>query len=311
LHDGPLWPWYACLFAAATARAFLTPSGVAFYPTLMPESMVANAVPWNSANFQIGAVAGPILGGLLFAWKGSQAAFAAAALGFVIYFACLALIKPLRPFKAKPRRHSMGQLLTQGLGFIYSEKLILAPISLDLFAVLFGGVEALLPIFAKDILGVGAVGLGFLRAAPFLGAFVMGLFIAHQPMTKAGRNMLLAVAGFGLCMITFGLSRNIWLSLAALAVSGALDAISVVVRQTIVQLRTPQAMLGRVQAVNFLFIGSSNELGEFESGMTAAAFGPVGSVIGGGLLTLLVVLAASRIWPELKNLGKLEDVKSA
>jgi MFS family permease len=284
----------------------MVPSAVAFYPTLLPENAVANAVPWASANFQISAVAGPALGGALIAWKGTEAAFAFGAAGFLLYFSLLFFVHPLRPFQPAITAQSIKELLSDGLRFIYSQKLILAPLTLDLFAVLFGGAEALLPMFAKDILMVGPVGLGFLKAAPFAGAFLMGLSIAHRPMEKAGRSMLLAVAGFGGCMIVFGLSRNYWLSLAVLGLAGALDCISVVVRQTLVQICTPESLRGRVQSVNFLFIGSSNELGEFESGMTAALFGPVLSVVAGGAITLAVVLAAMKLWPELKNLGRLE-----
>ncbi|MES2201043.1 MAG: MFS transporter [candidate division FCPU426 bacterium] len=305
-HNVPVWNWYGVVFLAGTARAINTPASVAFYPTLMPEGAVANAVAWNSSNFQIGAVLGPVLGGLLIEWKGPQAALLFGALGPALVLALLFVIVPQRPFVPKPDTDTLWQRITIGLRFVFNKKVILAALTLDLFAVLFGGAEALFPMFAKDILHVGAAGLGCLRAAPFLGAFLGGFFLIHRPMRSAGKSMLFAVAGFGLCMMVFGWSHNFILSLVVLGLAGACDIVSVVVRQTLIQISTPDELRGRVQAVNFLFIGSSNELGEVESGATARLFGPVASVVGGGMLTLVAVAAVWRIWPELKALEKIE-----
>jgi MFS family permease len=184
----------------------------------------------------------------------------------------------------------------------------LAAITLDMFAVLLGGATALLPIFAKDILQVGPAGLGWLRAAPAVGAFVMAMILAHRPpIQNAGKTLLWAVAGFGIVIVVFGLSKSFWLSMGALILSGAFDNISVVVRHSLVQLRTPDEMRGRVSAVNTVFISSSNELGEFESGTVAAWFGPVVSVVSGGIGTLLVVLGVSRLWPEIRKLRTLHE----
>jgi MFS family permease len=197
--------------------------------------------------------------------------------------------------------------LLAGAAFVWRTKLILATITLDLFAVLLGGATALLPIFARDILEVGPSGLGWLRAAPSLGALVMALTMAHRPpLRRAGRALLWSVAGFGLATIVFGFSQNFFLSLAMLALTGAFDNVSMVVRSTLVQVLPSDAMRGRVSAVNAIFIGSSNQLGAFESGITAAWFGPVWSVVGGGIGTLLVVMSVMGIWPEVLRLGRLE-----
>ncbi|HYR59469.1 MAG TPA: MFS transporter, partial [Chthoniobacteraceae bacterium] len=200
--------------------------------------------------------------------------------------------------------------LFSGIRFVWRTKTIFATITLDLFAVLLGGATALLPIFADKILHVGAFGLGWLRAAPSFGAVMMAFTLAHlPPMRRAGITMLWAVAGFGAATVVFGLSRHFWLSLAALAVTGACDNISVVVRHTLVQLLTPDAMRGRVSAVNNVFIGSSNELGAFESGVTAALFGPIVSVVAGGICTVLVVLGVARIWPQARRIGRLHQIE--
>jgi MFS family permease len=309
VHESPVSLWYALIFLWATARAVQTPASVSFYPTLMPESFVANAVSWNSSNFQIGAVLGPVLGGVLVDWKGSTAAFIFGALGPAFCLLMLLGIFPVRAFKVSASTEGILKRISEGWRYVFAYKPILAALTLDLFAVLFGGVEAILPMFAKDILHVGALGLGLMQAAPFAGAFAVGFFLAHKPMQHAGRSMLLAVGGFGLCMLVFGLSQIYWISLLALAASGALDNISVVVRQTLVQIHTPEELRGRVQAVNFLFIGSSNELGEFESGVTAAALGAVSSVVVGGLAVLGVVGLVAWKWPQLRELKQL-GVKS-
>lgn len=222
--------------------------------------------------------------------------------------ACVVLLSPVRPRygSSRPAPARSVASLFAGVRFVWRTELLLAAITLDLFAVLLGGATALLPIYAQDILHVGAVGLGWLRAAPALGAFLMALSLAHRPpLQRPGRALLTAVAGFGAATIVFGVSGNFWLSFAALAATGALDNVSVVVRGTLMQTLTPDEMRGRVAAVNSVFISSSNELGAFESGATAALFGPVISVVGGGVGTILVVLLVTARWPRLLGLGPL------
>jgi hypothetical protein len=305
-YGGPEWYWYGLLFLAATARAFQTPAAVSFYPTLIPREAIFNAVSWGSSNFQIGAIMGPILGGLLLRFFGSPAAFIFGAIGPLFFFTMILGIRPLRESDVPSELLSLRQRLSGGLQFVLSQKEILSAITLDLFAVLFGGVEGIMPAFAIDVLHCGSLGLGFLKAAPFAGAFMMGFYLAHRPMIDhAGKRMLGAVTGFGLCMIVFGLSRSFLLSLLMLTVSGMLDNISVVVRQTLVQLRTPEELRGRVQAINFLFIGSSNELGYAESGGAALLMGAVPSVLFGGVSVILVVGVVAWAWPELRQLGRL------
>ena len=227
---------------------------------------------------------------------------AAAAL---IFLALVVLIKGRQ--LALARKEATLQSLKEGLRFIRSTKVILSAITLDMFAVLFGGAVTLLPVYATEILKVGPVGLGLMRAAPSVGAIIMAVSLAHlPPFRRAGLTLLLAVAGFGAATIVFGLSTTFWLSLLMLALLGALDNISVVIRSTLVLTRTPDEMRGRTSAVNSIFISASNELGGFESGLTAALFGPVISVVGGGILTIVVVLAVARIWPEMRDLKTLD-----
>ena len=297
--------WYGLVFLSSTASAVRTPLAVSFYPTLIPTGAIANSVTWNSSNFQFSAIVGPIIGGALLHWIGPAKAFAVAALGTAIYLIALPFLKPLRVAASAKASESLRDRIMGGWDYLKKEDIIRWALTLDLFAVLFGGADYIMPIFAKDILHVGPVGLGWLVAAGFGGALCMSLWVAHRPLLTAGRSLLLAVGGFGLCMIIFSLSHSFVLSFLALFTAGALDAISVVVRQTMVQVRTPEHLRGRVQAVNFLFIGSSNELGGFESGMTAAWMGPVGSVLFGGLATVAVVAFVARISPELRQLQKL------
>jgi MFS family permease len=277
----------------------------------VPAEDITSAVTWNSSGWQLASVAGPALGGLLIAEAGRPAfAYLLAACGAL---ASAGLVTAIRPH-APPRRGEPPSLasLLAGARFIARTKLILATITLDLFAVLLGGATALLPAFAKDILGVGPVGLGWLQAAPSLGALAMAFTLAHRPpLRRAGRALLWAVAGFGAATIVFGLSQNAVLSFAMLALTGAFDNVSIVVRGTLVQVLTPDSMRGRVSAVNAVFIGSSNELGAFESGITAEWFGPVVSVVGGGLGTLLVVVAVMLKWPEVLRLGPLRPAEIA
>ena len=309
VHFGPEVPLiYGLLLLNGMARAFGWAARPPFVAGLVPRKALANAVTWGSSNFEIGSMAGPALGGLLLAVFGFPVVYALDAACQIVFIGFL-LPTHARQEPVKPKEHPLRDLLG-GLRFVWRTKEILATITLDLFAVLLGGATALLPLFAKDILHVGPVGLGWLRAAPSFGAVAMAIAITHlPPMRRAGVTLLWAVAGFGVAMTVFGLSTSFWLSLAALVLSGACDNVSVVVRHTLVQLLTPDAMRGRVSAVNNVFIGSSNELGALESGLTAALFGPVASVVGGGIGTVLVVLAAAAIWPQLRRLGPLHRVE--
>ncbi|MGB8352455.1 MAG: MFS transporter [Chthoniobacteraceae bacterium] len=298
---------FVLLFLAATSRTFSWAVRNPFMANLVPAAALGSAVTWNSSTFQMAAVAGPALGGILIAKCGYSCVYGLDALFALAFFAMLL------PIAYKQTREHAAQgwsAVFSGLIFVCETKIILATITLDLFAVLLGGATALLPIFADDILHCGPVGLGWLRAAPSVGAFVMGLTIAHlPPMRHAGKAMLLAVAAFGVATVVFGLSHSFWLSIVALGLTGAADNISVIVRHTLVQLLTPDGMRGRVSAVNNVFIGSSNELGAFESGITASWFGPVISVVGGGVATVLVVLGVMRLWPQVLKLGTFASMK--
>ena len=293
---------FALLFATACARTFNWAARGSFMPNLVPGHAFPNAVAWNSNFFQIGSVLGPAAGGFLVAWFGFPLVYGFDAFCGLAFFLLLIPIAEGRSFP-RPAAGGLRELFS-GIHFVWKTKIILATITLDLFAVLLGGATALLPVFAADILHCGSIGLGWLRAAPALGAVVMGLTLAHlRPMRRAGATLLCAVAGFGVATVVFGLS------MAMLFLTGIFDTVSVVVRHTLVQLLTPDAMRGRVSAVNNVFIGSSNELGAFESGVTAAWFGPVISVVAGGVGTVLVVLAAFRLWPALAHLGSFAAVK--
>lgn len=304
---GPVALIYVCLFAIGIALAFNRPATAALLPQLVPTADFANAVTWNSSGFQIASVAGPALAGAVIGIR--HHAGPVYVLDAVLALVFLASVWGIagRPVARASEEVTLASLL-RGLGFVWRTKVILAAITLDLFAVLFGGVTVLLPIFAKDILRVGPVGFGWLRAAPSVGALGMAVALTHRPpMRRAGRSLLRAVAGFGVATIVFGLSRSFLLSLAMLVLIGALDNISVVIRSTLVQLRTPDEMRGRVSAVNGVFVYTSNELGGFESGATAALLGPVVSVVAGGVLTILVVLLVARAWPELREMRSLTE----
>ncbi|WP_408647899.1 MFS transporter [Xenophilus arseniciresistens] len=284
-------------------RAFQMPAQQSLTPLLVPPAMLPRAMAFSSAGQQAAVIGGPALGGLLFV-AGMGVVYGASLLLFAL--ACvLALL--LRYAHTPPARESVtAATLLAGVRFIWQRKPVLGAVSLDLFAVLLGGAVALLPIFAKDILHTGAWGLGLLRSAPAAGALLMSIWLTRTPIERrVGRTLLLAVGVFGLCMVVFGLSTSFWLSLAALAVSGAADMVNVVIRQTLVQLETPDAMRGRVSAVNGIFIGASNQLGEFESGATAALLGPVGSVVAGGMGTVAVALAWFRLFPALAQRDRL------
>jgi MFS family permease len=311
MFHGPVPLLYLCVLTAGISQAFNSPARWALVPQVVPDRALTNAITWNSSGWQVASMFGPALGGLVLAVAGQAAA--AYLLASLCSLTCAGLIWRIRsrPVARHAEPISFRSLLA-GAAFVWRTKLILATLTLDLFAVLLGGATALLPIFARDILDVGPSGLGWLRAAPPVGAFMMAVALAHRPpMRRAGRTLLAAVAGFGLATVVFGLSCNFALSFCALALTGALDNISVVVRGTLVQVLAPDAMRGRVSAVNAIFISSSNQLGAFESGITAALFGPVLSVVGGGIGTVVVVLAVMWTWPEVVRLGPLQSAEAA
>ncbi|MCS6778385.1 MAG: MFS transporter [Geminicoccaceae bacterium] len=300
---GVVWPVFLVALLVGSGRSLAMPAQAAIVPSLVPPHLLREAVALASMAFQGSIVAGPAIGGLLWLLGGS-AVFGAALSGFLLAVTATLAIRP-RPPAAGGEAASLARLLA-GFGFVRAHRVILGAISLDMVAVLLGGATALLPIFAKDILEVGPVGLGALRAAPALGAVAMALVLARFPLERrVGRTMLAAVAGFGLAMAGFGLSTSFPLSLALLGAAGAADMVSVVVRQTLVQLETPDAMRGRVAAVNSLFIGASNELGEFESGVVAGLIGPVPATVVGGLGTVAAALLWIRLFPELARRDRL------
>jgi MFS family permease len=300
---------YGLLVVVGAARVFPAPSVGSLLPQLVVPRQLASAQAWLISSGQLASISGPALAGVLIALFGSATAVFMIAAGcdlvFVLLLARLPAIKP-RPGTGRPGARD----LFAGLGFIRRSPVFLAAITLDLFAVLFGGAVALLPIFAKDILEVGPTGLGLLRAAPALGALVAALWVARGiSWERPGRVLLLVVAGFGLATIGFGLSRNLALSLVCLFLTGAFDSISMVIRDTLQQMMTPDHLRGRVAAVEHLFVGFSNELGAFESGATAALFGPIASVVGGGIGTLAVVLVVALAWPALARIGPLHALR--
>jgi MFS family permease len=308
LH-GATWMIYALLALVGAARAFASPSVNTILPQLLAPAEFANANAWLSSTLQLAAITGPAVGGLLLATTGGATVpFAAAAAGQLMFVAMLRTM-PARVSPPAAGQRSAREIFA-GFSFVRANPLFLAAITLDLFGVLFGGAVALLPIFAKDILAVGPAGLGWLRAAPAAGAFTMALVTTRlPPWERPGRTMLIAVAGFGLAAIGFGSSRTFALSLLCLFFTGVFDNISVVIRLTLEQTITPDHLRGRVSAINSVFVGFSNEFGAFESGATAALFGPVVSVVGGGMATLFVVLVVRAAWPQLLRIGPLHTLR--
>ena len=293
---------YAVLVVFGAARAFGFPASQALLPNLVPRQQFADAVALNSGAGQIATVSGPALGGLLYAF-GPAVVFGVAAL---FQLAALLLVWTIRPRPMATRSKTNWASLVAGIAFIRSRPAILGSISLDLFAVLLGGATALLPIYARDILQVGPTGLGVLRSMPALGALAMALVLAWQPLTRrSGHALFAAVAMFGVATIVFGFSTSLYLSLGALFVLGAADMVSVYIRSTLVQADTPDDMRGRVSAVNSVFIGASNELGEFESGVLAALTSTVAAVVIGGIGTLIVALLWMRLFPSLRDRDRL------
>lgn len=305
--DGPTWAIYACLAIVGTARSLSSPSVNTILPQLLAPAEFANANAWLASTYQLASITGPAAGGLLIAATGGATAPFVAAMAGQTMFAIILSTMPRVP--PPSGRHRSAKDVFAGFRFVRANPLFLSAITLDLFAVLFGGAVALLPIFAKDILGVGPAGLGWLRAAPGIGAMSMALVTTRlKPWRRPGVALLWTVAGFGLATIGFGLSRSFALSMACLFLTGVFDNISVVIRLTLEQMITPDHLRGRVSAINYVFIGFSNEFGAFESGATAALLGPTLSVVGGGIGTLLVVAAVHAAWPQLSRVGPLHTL---
>lgn len=295
-----LWIYGSIAFTGA-ARAFIGPSYSALFAVILPRNQYARASGLGSSVFQFGLVMGPALGGILVGWTGKIAAYSVAAglcLGAAVALLSLRVKEPPPAVSA-----AIFSSIAEGLRFVFRNQIILAAQSLDMFAVLFGGAVSMLPAFIHDVFHYGPEGLGILRAAPAIGAVMTGLILARHPINQhAGRWLLGAVAGFGLCMIVFALSTNFWVAGILLMLSGVCDGVSVVMRATILQLVTPDTLRGRVAAINGIFIGSSNELGAFESGIAAHMMGLVPSVIFGGMMTLAVVVATAKLAPKLRQL---------
>ncbi len=296
---------YGVIVVSGLARAFLQPSRQALSAELVPHHLFSNSITWRSGSWQLAAVLGPALGGGLYAMGGTTLAYAVDALLMAAAVLVLLSVRhrsPRREVSTEPVLSS----ITGGLRFVFGEPILLSALTLDLFSVLFGGATALLPLFAAEILGAGPGALGMLRAAPAAGAVVASVLLTRwPPFARTGRNLLMAVSGFGVCSIGFGLSTTLWLSIALLAVGGACDMVSVVIRSLMLQARTPEALLGRVSSVNQIFIGSSNEIGAFESGLTARWWGAVASVVVGGCATLGVVAMVAWRVPSLRRLRQV------
>ncbi len=295
-------PIYFIIFITGLARGFMSPAQAAYAAQLVPRELFGNASTWNSLAWQTAEVTGPAVGGLIYGFSGVGSAYTLVFIMSGIAFLLFTFVtkKPLPERKAE---ESIKQSLSQGLKFVFKNQIILSAITLDMFAVFFGGAVSVLPIFADKVLNIGAKGLGFLRASSAVGEIIMSIVQAHYPLFKnAGRNLLFCVFGFGVSIILFALSRNFYLSIVLLFLGGMFDNVSVIIRATIIQLFTPDEMRGRVSAVNGIFIGSSNELGSFESGVAATLMGLVPSVIFGGSMTLIVVAAIRSFAPKLRKL---------
>jgi len=299
-------PIYSVIFVTGLARGFLQPANFSFMPQLVPRDLYTNAITWYSTLWEAASVAGPALGGYLIKFFGIQITYLSVvslmALGLFFYWMISS-----KPLPTITEEQGMFEKIKAGLKFVFHNQIVLSAISLDLFAVLFGGAVALLPIFATDILHAGSDGFGLLRAAPGIGAVSMAIYLTHNPIKKnIGKVLLWCVAGFGLCMIGFGASTWFWLSFGLLVCSGLFDCVSVIIRGMLIHTSTPENMKGRVAAVNSIFVGSSNEIGAFESGAVAKLMGVVNSVIFGGVMTLLVVVVTAKKADKLVALEKVE-----
>ncbi|MFM2285256.1 MAG: hypothetical protein RLZZ543_753 [Bacteroidota bacterium] len=299
--ENPQYIFYGIIGMTGIARALAGPSIQSILPQLFKRELYANGAAWNTTVWQIASVSGPAVGGLIYGFWGKEVTYS---IVFLLVLSSLFFFAKLPDFPpSHQRKEGVFLSLKQGLNFVFHQKIVLSALSLDLFAVLFGGAVALLPVFADQILHTDARGLGILRAAPSAGAVLTSLIVTHYaPMKNSGRILLVFISLFGLSMIGFAVSEYFWLSFTLLLLSGAFDAVSVLVRSTIMQLFTPDEMRGRVSSVNSIFIGSSNEIGAFESGLAARMLGLVNSVIFGGCMTLLITTTMSRIAPQLRNL---------
>jgi MFS family permease len=304
---GHLWPFFALAFVQGVGSAIGAPAGRALTPSLVPQEILVSALAQRSIAFQGSAVLGPALGGILL-WVNPELVYA---VGIAFSIVGLVCIRAMRAGRSPAGTATAGlDEVLAGVRLIRRTNVLLGAISLDLFAVLLGGAVALLPIFAKDILEVGPVGLGFLRAAPAVGSLICALIISRYPIQRrAGPLLLFVVAGFGVCMVVFGLSRTMWLSMLALALGSAFDTVSVVLRSTILPLVTPDELRGRVTAVEMVFISASNELGAFESGVAAALIGAVPAVVVGGIATVVVAGAWWKLFPALARVDRLDELR--
>jgi MFS family permease len=310
VYAGPLLartiiPMYAVVFVSGIARSFLQPARTALGAEIVPRETYTNAITWRSSLWQFAAVIGPAAGGMIYGFSGARLAYIVESVLCAIALVLFARIAYTR-LPVAISELTIGENLTVGIRFLLTQPELLGAQLLDLFSVLFGGAPALLPIFASEILHAGPEALGVMRAAPAAGAVLISLLLVHRRLRKAGRTLFICVAAFGLCWILFALSRWFWVSLLLLFVSGMVDNVSVVIRSTLLTVRTPPQMLGRVSAVNQIFIGSSNEIGSFESGVAARLLGTVRSVIFGGLITLGVVGVTAWKIPSLRNLDELD-----
>ena len=303
-------PIFVTIFIVGLTRGILMPAHTALLGQLVPRELLTGAATWGSTVWQVAAVTGPAVGGLVYGFFGIVPAYILVFSFFLICVVTLAFIKsPGKVVQDKKRDDRIFASIGEGVRYVFKNQVLLGAFSLDMFAVLFGGAVAMLPVFASDILKVGPEGLGLLRACPAIGAILMSVFLTfYPPLKHSGTQMLYSVAGFGLCMIVFAVSKNFYLSAACLFFSGAFDFVSVVVRSSILQLFTSNEMKGRVSSVNSIFVGSSNELGAFESGTAASLMGLVPSVIFGGVMTLIVVAVAAGLSPKLRNLS-LKEVR--
>ena len=293
---------YVMIFCIGLARGFYSPTAFSIMAHIIPKEHYPNSSTWNSGAFQLGSIVGPAAGGLLYGFGGITSCFVVILAFIAMSLTSIVFFIKSHPAKFVPKE-SIYKSLEEGIRFVFKSRMLVGALSLDMFSVFFGGAVALMPIFANDILKVGSEGLGLLRAAPALGAVVaMFIMAKYPPMNKPWRNLLFAVAGFGICIILFALSRNFYLSLLILFFEGAFDSVSVIIRSTILQILTPDHMRGRVSAVNSMFIGSSNEIGAFESGVTAKLMGTVPSVLFGGSMTIIIVFIT---WLKTKRLVPL------
>jgi MFS family permease len=308
LFAGPVWLMYAWLIVVGIGNAFHRPANAALLPQVVSPANFTHAVTWSSILFQMASILGPALGGIVIGiFHHAHLVYLTDCMCCILFALILLMVKSRKQEVIKKEMNL--KTLASGLSYVWETKIILAAITLDMFAVLFGGAIALLPIFARDILKVGPSGLGWLQTAPSLGAIATGLILARQRggIRKAGAWLMLTVIGFGLATIGFGLSRNFWLSFGMLFLTGVFDNVSVIIRQALVQLRTPDDMRGRVSAINYVFIGTSNELGGFESGLVAQWLGPIFSVVFGGIATIMTVLFIGGLWPALRTMDRLDE----